>query len=209
MTQSYPLSWPQGWPRTPAHHRRFNWQLKNSTFGRAREQLADELRRLGAEHTVLSTNLNLRLDGQPYATDAGKKITDPGVAVYFQLRGKSMSMARDAYDNPAQNLRSLAMAVEHLRGLERHGGAQMMERAFSGFTELPPPDRSDDEPTLDWRFELGPIPQDQMEQWELLALMEARYRKKAKTIHSDMGGDDTAMIRLNAAIAQARKDLNQ
>ena len=120
MTQAYPLSWPEGWPRTAPHHRSYNWQLKRATFDTARQQLYHELRLLKATNIVLSTSIPLRLDGRHYATlkpDNG----DPGIAVYFSLRGKQMAMARDCYDNVAQNLRSLGMAIEHLRGLDRHG----------------------------------------------------------------------------------------
>ena len=42
---------------------------------------------------------------------------------------------------------------------------------------------------------------------DLLALCEARYRARATTAHSDDGGDNTAMIKLNLAIAQARQEL--
>ena len=54
------------------------------------------------------------------------------MAVYFTLPGKPMSMARDSYWDISHNLRSsLSAAIEHLRGLERHGGAQTLERAFN------------------------------------------------------------------------------
>lgn len=206
MTESYPLKWPAGWPRTAPYNRatagrKFGTADFTSSVGR----LEHELDLLGARYCVLSTNLKTRLDGRPYAED--RLLDDPGVAIYFTLKDRPMSMARDAYDRVRDNIRSLALAVEYLRGLERHGGAVMLERAFAGFGALPPPEGAGNEQPVDWREELGPIPTG-MEQWELLALMEARYRKKAKTVHADTGGSDTAMIRLNAAIANARKELN-
>ncbi len=134
---------------------------------------------------------------------------NPGIAVYFTLRGKQMAMARDCYDNTAQNLRSLGMAVEHLRGLERHGGAQMLERAFAGFAQLPPPGGSADAGIVDWRKELGlgEIASGGLAKSDLLVLAEARYREKAKLAHPDQGGDAIQMIRLNMAIKQARDEL--
>ena len=131
---------------------------------------------------------------------------DPGVAVYFTLPGKPMSMARDRYWDISQNLRSLGLAIEHLRGLERHGGAQMLERAFAGFAQLPPPDGQARPETVDWRECLGPFPADLPPEDQLL-LAEGRYRARAKNAHSDAGGNDAAMIRLNLAIAQARQEL--
>jgi hypothetical protein len=38
-------------------------------------------------------------------------------------------------------------------------------------------------------------------------ICEARYRSKAKQSHSDAGGSDEAMIRLNLAIKLAREEL--
>lgn len=202
---AYPLQWPDGWPRTAPHKRSYNWQLKKATLETARRHLYDQLRMLGAKHIVLSSNIPLRNDGEFYATqrpDDG----DVGIAIYFELRGKPMSMARDCYDNIAQNLRSLGLAVEHMRGLERHGGAHMMERAFSGFSALPPPQGNSSQPAVDWKVEFAPIPSD-LDKSDILAIIENRYRQKAKTVHGDIGGNGDAMLRLNLAIEQARREL--
>ena len=51
-----------------------------------------------------------------------------------------MVMAQDRFWSIIGNMRSLTMAIEGLRQMERHGGATMMERAFDGFTALPPPE---------------------------------------------------------------------
>lgn len=207
MTQSFPLLWPDHWPRTPFAKQTNNARLGTTKFDTARKSIFAELGRLGASSIVLSTNVPLRADGAPYADAARRQMPDPGVAVYFQLRGKPMVMARDAYYDIAQNLRSLALAIEYLRGLERHGGAVMLERAFAGFTALPPPGGGIVfEEEIEWREELGPVPEGLTDD-ELLIIMEARYRSKAKTAHTDKGGNNDKMIRLNLAIAQAREEL--
>ena len=41
-----------------------------------------------------------------------------------------------------------------------------------------------------------------------LADAELRYRRRAKDIHTDAGGDHEAMVKLNGAIAQARTELS-
>jgi hypothetical protein len=202
---AFPLQWPEGWPRTAPHRRTYNYQLKRTTLDTARQHLYDQLRVLGAKSVVLSTNIPLRNDGEFYAK-LRPSDGEVGVAVYFQLRGKPMAMARDCYDNIAQNLRSLGLAIEHLRGLDRHGGASMLERAFAGFTQLPPPAGS--EPiNVDWRQIFSPVPES-LERSEILAVIEQRYRLKAKQAHPDSGGASSAMIELNLAIAQARKELS-
>lgn len=145
MTTAYPLAWPDGWPRTPQHHRKSRYQLKAS-FDTARRKLYDELKRLGATSAVISCNLALRIDGQHRVDQADTLLADPGVAVYFGLDGKPMVMASDRYDTCAANLRSVGLAIEYLRGLERHGGGHMMARAFGGFAALPPPEGTAPEP---------------------------------------------------------------
>lgn len=140
MTEAYPLKWPPGWPR----HRGAqdsDTRFKGPTFqwDRVYRGLKDELRRIGATNIVVSTNQPLRGDGAPYAQQ--RNIQDTGVAVYFTRNGKPLVMAQDRFWSIIGNMRSLTMAIEGLRQMERHGGATMMERAFDGFTALPaPPD---------------------------------------------------------------------
>lgn len=198
MTNAYPLEWPDGWPRTPYHKRKEGTRFR-TTFSKAREDLFTELRRLGAQNVTLSTNLPLRADGMPYADAARRRIDDSGVAVYFTLRGKPLVMARDGYTVIHYNLRSVGLAIEHLRGLERHGGATMMDRAFSGFMALPGP--SDGEKT--WRevfgYSEGMTPD--------LASLDGRFRALAKERHPDGGGNSEAYLELTVARAAAIKEV--
>lgn len=48
-------------------------------------------------------------------------------------------MARDSYNTPWENIRSLILAIDAIRSIERHGGSTMMERAFAGFAAIAPP----------------------------------------------------------------------
>lgn len=140
MTQSYPLQWPEGWPR--ATDRRVSAPFR-TTFSAALKNLHAELRRLKATDIVVSSWLPLRNDGQPRADAARMRIDDPGVAVYFALRNRPMVMARDVFWNVHDNLHSIGHAIAHLRGLERHGGGVMLERAFAGFAALPAPEHKE------------------------------------------------------------------
>lgn len=198
--EAYPLQWPEGWPRTPAYKREtshpFGGKVYGLTFDRARQQLLEELGRLYARNIVLSTNVPLRQDGQPYAGAATARLNDPGVAVYFTLKGQPRAMARDGFTNIAANMRSLFLAIEGLRQMERHGGSYMMERAFSGFAALAPPDWK-----KPWREVFGLKPD-----WR--GDIAALYREKARERHPDTGGSNTLMAELNVAYSEAKRELN-
>jgi hypothetical protein len=212
---AHPLCWPDGWSRTPAHARQsdsvfstrrtdgYGWN--SLTFDRARRSLAEELERLKAVGVVLSSNVPLRIDGNPRSGDGDRRLDDPGIAVYFSYKGKPMVMAADRYVSAAGNMRSLALAIEAMRALERHGGGVMMERAFAGFTALPAPEGS--RPRRPW-WEVLRFPVDPAER-ELLspAEVKARYNTLALRLHPDQGGDADAMAELNQARDDAVADL--
>lgn len=200
---AFPLAWPDGWPRTPAHLREtshpFGGKVYGLTFDRARTQLVDELHRLRARNVVISTNVPLRNDGMPYASAATTRMTDPGVAIYFTLKDRPLSMARDGFANIAANMRSLFLAIEGMRQLERHGGSYMMERAFSGFLALPAPGAA-----RPWREVLGltsrlvPVTK---------RAVDDAFKERAIIAHPDGGGSHDAMAELNAARAAALKEI--
>lgn len=192
--EAYPLQWPEGWPRTPYNRRGPSRFGKNLGFNQI-TKLQSELRLLGVQHVVISSNVPLRQDGLPYSTETKRRYDDPGVAVYFTLKGKALSMARDSYHTPWENIRSLILAIDAIRSIERHGGSTMMERAFSGFAAIAPPTWK-----KPWRQVFGVKPD-----WR--GDITALYREKAKNRHPDAGGSDQLMAELNVAYAEARADL--
>lgn len=188
---SYPLAWPDGWPR--AETRTTNWQFK-TTFDKARKRLFQELQRMYASDVILSTNLQLRRDGMPYASGF-TKLADPGVAVYFKRDGKPMVLACDKFLNIQDNLNAIALTINALRGIDRWGATDMMERAFSGFLALP------EKASTPWREVLGYYGHD---------YNEARtcYHKVVKNAHPDFGGTPKQFQRVQEAWDDARKELD-
>ena len=187
MTQAFPLQWPAGRPRVAKPKRA---SFKRS-FAQARSELADELERLGARHVVLSTNKELRLDGWPRADQS--EPADPGVAVYFEWRGRPMTFACDRWDRVKDNINAIANTIKALRGIERWGSGDMLEQAFSGFTALPAPDH-----VKMWWDVLG------VERTADLETVSGAYKRLVKERHPDMAGGSTAAFQeLQAAYKQA------
>ena len=194
--EAFPLCWPDGWPRAVNRDQLhpFGGKVHQLTFERARDGLRNELCLLGATNIILSTNVPLRRDGEAAASSARKRMDDPGVAVYFNLKKRPTVMAQDKYADVAANIRSLAMAIDGMRQIGRHGGGTMMHRAFSGFAAIAPPDWK-----KPWREVFGVKPD-----WS--GDLTALYREKARARHPDSGGNHSLMAELNVAYEEAKRE---
>ena len=201
MSQAYPLAWPQGWPRTPSHRRKraqFGkaagaYRTKKSlTIADAIARLQREMDSLKASDLILSTNVELRLDGMPRSDRSPPH--DVGVAVYFTLNGKPHCMPCDRWDRVADNIAAIAKHLEATRGIARWGVADTATM-FTGFQALPAP--------KSWRAVMH-FREDEHVSPEAI---EARYRWLAKKRHPDQGGSNAAMAELNTALAAAREEL--
>jgi hypothetical protein len=210
---AYPLAWPIGRPRTKERRKgdfgttlrsaapadtppAFSWHSprktkkpKPVTLAEARERLATELDRLQALSPVLSSNVELRINGQPRS--GGPEPRDPGVACYFQLDGKPLVLACDSYTEVAQNVAAIAAHIDAMRRMERYGVASLAQQ-FTGYLALPAPMVVDD-----WREALGNP--------RTLAEAEASFRERMKTAHPDAGGSNAHASVLTAAITRARE----
>jgi hypothetical protein len=210
VPSSYPLTWPPSWKRTPSHQRRraaFHQHTQSTslngtpyrrkealTIGTALERLTGELRRLIATHVVISSNLRVRGDGLPYAQQP-RQLDDPGIAIYFKLKGAPRVLACDRWVSAAENIAAIAGHIAAVRAQDRYG-VGTLEQAFAGYAALPAKGETQGG---DWRTELGladmPL---------TLDLVEARYQSLLRERHPDRGGSHDAMIRLNLARDAAR-----
>lgn len=196
MIEAFPLQWPMGWRRVPAR--------KSASFSRFGHELSvmdgvervlRELDLLGIrnrDNIVISTNVPLRLDGLPRSNFGEPR--DPGAAVYWLTKGAKQPkcMAVDRYERVADNLAAIAATLDAMRAIERHGGAEILDRAFTGFVALPAPEQA----------------------WTILGLetsnptaeqIEDAYKRLAMQHHPDRGGSEQEMARINAA----RDDLHR
>lgn len=218
MIAAHPLQWPAGWPRTKArNYGRFSkgerqyssdgaqsWSRKRDlTVTDGVERVLAELGRMGIDRqdVVISTNVRVRLDGLPRSGE--RKPDDPGVAVYWQKRGrgKPMVMAIDRYTDVADNLAAIAATLEAMRAIERHGGAQILERAFTGFAALPAPGQTS---ARGWRDVFGFGPDERVDKLRL----DGAYRAARSDAHPDRpGGDSDAFHAVQMAYEQAIQEL--
>lgn len=225
----FPLAWPTSWPRTPDKARR------RSTFGAdhagdvdlaaARAFVIAEFDRLGAARVVVTTDIPAR------RADAGRAPTgDPGAAAWFELGGEVRVLACDRWETIGENLRAIGLSVEAMRGLDRWGVGDVVERALAGFAALPagapsapgPLARPVAHPDALVRSAAGrqPIPvvtAPVTPHWRTvllaqdlgndLAAIKASYRKLIKIVHPDAKGQQEHAVRLNAAMAAAEREL--
>lgn len=188
MAEAYPLYWPEGWKRTTYRQR----SKFKTGFGAARNLLFAELARMGATKIILSTSIPLRNDGLPRANMAPDK-GDTGVAVYFTRKGKQMTFACDKFNQTCDNIYAIAKTIEAMRGIERWGASDMMERAFSGFKALNAENEGES-----WWTVIGCTAN------STRAEIEAAYRMRLRDVHPDRpGGSHDAMVKLNIARDQA------
>ena len=173
-TRAFPLFWPESWPRTESHKIK-RAQFKDRSVFVARRDLEFEVRRFGGRDLIISSNLELKLDGTPRSGQ--KQPEDRGVAIFFERREEPMALACDVYTTVEDNLWALVRTLDALRQIERDGSPALISRAFKGFAALPDPD------ARQW--------------WEVLGVekdanndeIRKAYFRLANIHHPDKGGD--------------------
>lgn len=179
-TRAYPLFWPEGWARTEEYKRK-RAQFKDRSVHMARRVLVEEVRRFGGKGLIISSNLELRLDGNPRSGQ--RQPRDPGVAIFFQ-RGTDMALACDVYLTVEDNLWALCRTLDALRQIERDGSPALINRAFKGFAALPDPN------ARKW-FEILNVPETASNEQ-----IRSAYLRLARQYHPDSGdnGGDAVMF---------------
>lgn len=209
---NYPLCWPAGWKRTPSHSRengRFSrkesvyrpstvpggqgyryTQTKNLTVSDGVGRILESLERIwiSRDDIIISTNVRTRLDGLPRSGE--REPDDPGAAVYWRkgMKGQMRCMAIDRYTTVADNLAAIAATLEAMRAIERHGGAEILDRTFTGFAALP-----EKAGGRAW-WDVLEVPSEANRE-----TVESAFRRLARERHPDRGGSEAQMAELNEA----------
>lgn len=191
MIEAYPLYWPDGWKRTTSWDRKSS-KFKSS-FAVARDEVLREVERLRGwtrkgNEPILSTNIRLRQDGLPYASE--REPEDSGVAIYFEYKKQQMCFACDKYKKVWENFVAIRKTIEAIRGIERWGASDMMEKAFQGFVALPSND-------LNWWETLGVSRESSHHE------IEWAYKQLRSKHHPDRGGNTDIFDKIQKAYREA------
>jgi hypothetical protein len=187
---THPLTWPEGWKRTPAADRTWSrfgkkresgWGMNQISVAVAVDTAMDELRMMGFGdwQCILSTNLILRLDGLPRSDQRDPQ--DPGASLWWRNDQDEQFrvIAIDRYARVADNIYAIGKTLEAMRGIERWGGGEILERTFTGFVALPSPESAGG---LDPHVVIGAKPSDTYDSKVL------SYKKALSAAHPDKGG---------------------
>lgn len=170
-------------------------QKKFLTVADGVSRILEELERLGVDRqdVVISTNVRTRMDGLPRSGE--REPDDPGAAVYWKdERDRTRSMAIDRYTTVADNLAAIAATLEAMRAIERHGGAEILDRAFTGFAQLPSGEES-------WLTVL------EIEGNPTAEKINEQFKRLARIHHPDAGGDEERFKKISHARDRALKEL--
>lgn len=184
---AFPLAWPSGWPRTsPRQPGMYRTEL-NTALNNLRKQIAALCGQQAASTLVLSSNVTL----------GSERPSDPGVVAYLLWERQQIAIPCDRWQTVAHNVQAIALTIEAMRAMDRHGAKHMIKAMFQGFTAIRGPGPKP------WRETLGiaangTVTRDQITERHLL--LSRKY-------HPDVGGSDAMMAEINAARDEALKEI--
>ena len=185
---AFPLAWPHGWPRTPARAKGTYRTTLAGALANLKREVAALMGASAARTLILSSNVTLGNDAP----------ADPGVVAYVTWEQQQIAIPCDRWTAVAANVQAIALTIEAMRAIERHGAKHMVKAMFSGFVALPSPAAQ-----RSWREVLGFDPVERV----TAEIINARRRRMAAQAHPDRGGSHAAMAAINAAADAALKEI--
>lgn len=125
----------QNWPFKETSNRRSRWTFK-APWSNTIQLLASELDKLDAHVVVIQADFaesDIRLDGLPRSN--AKVPNHPGVIVSFESKFGPLQYASDACNFWEHNVRSIALGLESLRAVDRYGITRTGEQ-YTGWKAL-------------------------------------------------------------------------
>ncbi len=178
------------------------------------ELLAKELHHLGAKDVVIQVFLgstrDLRLDGM---LRADAQPTQPGVVLCFNSKHGPMAYPCDSYTDWRSNVRAIALVLQALRAVDRHG-VTGEARQYQGYASLPP--AKPDDPYLvivravdDGTYTPAQITNSAQKMKLEHPYAEHLYKKAVKRTHPDMpGGTADRFIQVQRAWEAIENEVN-
>jgi hypothetical protein len=185
-----------------------------STWTATVDLLDRELGMISARKVVCEMAISytdLRNDGK---IRASARPEHPGVILSFETKYGPLRYACDRFDDWQDNVRAIALGLEALRKLDRYGITTRGEQ-YTGWKALPsgiemPERQMTTEEAAAFLIEYGEVPMaetpatvedlfDCLETPGGREVIAGYYRRAAKRLHPDSGGDDTLFRRLTEA----------
>jgi hypothetical protein len=126
-------TWP--YPTTPAWERRSRFTFKAS-WSDTLALLEYEVDRLDGHNIVIGAGFregDIRLDGMPRANAA--QPSHPGIELSFDSKFGRLTYSTDVCDYWQHNVRAIALGLEALRAVDRHGISKRGQQ-YAGFAQL-------------------------------------------------------------------------
>lgn len=180
------------WPvkETPAYAR------KRATFRVGYQDRLDllehELEKLNAKNIVIQAQFEakeIRQDGWPRSSARPK---GPAIIVSFKGSNGPLSFPCDHYQSWEDNLYAIALSLEALRAVDRHGVTKNAEQ-YRGWTQLPAAEAKTDgfldaEQAAKWLAVVSGCSQSATFIQVNSVAQDAAYKMAAKRLHPDTGG---------------------
>jgi len=193
------------WPGDLTESRRRS-RFGDVAWGKTLKVLDRELALLGASNIIFQVAVedhDIRLDG---GLRAGSKKEHPGVIITFDSIHGPLSYWTDEYDEFADNVRAIALSLEALRAVDRHG-VNKKGSQYEGYKRLPGVgETGNGRPRLETPEQAAKFVAKHVDvPKELLMsnkfVWEASYKEAAKRLHPDNKetGDDELFVELQDA----------
>ncbi len=176
-----------------------------SLWGQTQTLLARELRQLEATNIVMQADCDdsqIRISDGMLRADA--RLRSPGVILTFDSKFGTLSYPCDSYRYYQDNIRAIALALEALRKVDRYGVTKRAEQ-YTGWKALPAPDSNGMEIDAAVQFLSLHGEADEVLIRTDPEVFRNAYKRAARKLHPDAGGDPAEFSKLQKAKAAINK----
>lgn len=186
------------WPQAETRNRRPS--RFRASWGDTLELLKRELAHLHARNVVIQLDVSeqdIRLDGYPRAN---ARTRSPRVILSFETPDGAFSYPCDTWTDWQDNVRAIALTLEHLRAINRYGVTKHREQ-YRGWKALPGAGEASTTTTAEAaaRFVARFCDVSAQELLDHPGRAADAYRAAAKRLHPDAGGSTEDFQRLQEA----------